>query len=297
MSWGWLVGPLAWLGCAWVTARVVGLEPAPTLVRALLAGLVSLLAVIVGQHWLGLLVAVGLFAYLCAREPGGAGGMDLGLEGRVALVMGASRGIGRAIAAALAREGAQVAIASRSAEKLEEAAAEIGEAATPFVADASDLDRLAALPGEVAGALGPVEILVANTGGPPFGGALDHELDEWEAAYRSLVLAPRVLAGAVAAGNARAWLGPDRQRRLQLHPRADPRPQPLQRPPDGRGRLPQDALARGRRRRDHRQHGRHRPLRHRTPGRRGRLARGAPKRRRSAKSRPAASASRRSTAT
>jgi 3-oxoacyl-[acyl-carrier protein] reductase len=123
--------------------------------------------------------------------------MNLGLEGRVALVMGASRGLGRAIAASLAREGARVAIVSRSREKLDEAAAEIGEAATPFVADAADLDRLASLPGEVAEALGPVEILVANAGGPPFGGALDHELDEWETAYRSLVLAPRVLAGAV----------------------------------------------------------------------------------------------------
>jgi hypothetical protein len=69
-SWGWLVGPAAWLGCAWATARVVGMEPASTLVRALLAGLVSVLAVFVGLHWLGLLVAVGLFAYLCAREPG-----------------------------------------------------------------------------------------------------------------------------------------------------------------------------------------------------------------------------------
>jgi hypothetical protein len=69
-SWGWLVGPASWLGCAWVTARVVGLEPGSTVVRALLAGLVSVLAVIVGLHWLGLLVAVGLFAYLCAREPG-----------------------------------------------------------------------------------------------------------------------------------------------------------------------------------------------------------------------------------
>jgi hypothetical protein len=68
-SWGWLVGPAAWLGCAWVTARVVGLEPGSTVVRALLAGLVSVLAVIVGLHWLGLLIAVGLFAYLCAREP------------------------------------------------------------------------------------------------------------------------------------------------------------------------------------------------------------------------------------
>jgi 3-oxoacyl-[acyl-carrier protein] reductase len=123
--------------------------------------------------------------------------MDLGLQDRVALVMGASRGIGRGIAAALAGEGARVAIASRSAEKLREAAIEIGGGARPFVADASDLDRLAALPDEVEAALGPIGILVLNTGGPPFGGALDHDLDDWEAAYRSLVLGPRVLAGGV----------------------------------------------------------------------------------------------------
>jgi 3-oxoacyl-[acyl-carrier protein] reductase len=132
--------------------------------------------------------------------------MDLGIEGRVALVMGASRGLGRGIAKALAREGATVAIASRSLERLEEAAAEIGERAMPFVADASDVDRLAALPGEVAKALGPIDILVANTGGPPFGGAHDHKLEEWEQAYRSLVLAPRVLAGAVVPGmRERGW--------------------------------------------------------------------------------------------
>jgi 3-oxoacyl-[acyl-carrier protein] reductase len=132
--------------------------------------------------------------------------MDLGLEGRVALVMGASRGIGRAIAAALAREGARVAIASRSRERLEEAASEIGTGATPFVADASDPDALGALPGEVAAGLGPVDILVTNTGGPPFGGALDHERDEWERAYRSLVLAPRVLADEVMPGmRERSW--------------------------------------------------------------------------------------------
>jgi hypothetical protein len=65
-DWGWLVGPLTWLGCAWVTARVVGLEPPPTLVRALLAGLLSALFVLIGLHWLGALLAVGLFAYLCA---------------------------------------------------------------------------------------------------------------------------------------------------------------------------------------------------------------------------------------
>lgn len=132
--------------------------------------------------------------------------MKLGLENRVALVMGASRGIGRAIAIALTREGARVAIASRSAEKLEPAKAEIGGSAVAFAADASDLDRLAALPSEVESALGPIEILVLNTGGPPFGGALDHELDDWESAYRSLVLAPRALAGAVVpAMRERGW--------------------------------------------------------------------------------------------
>jgi 3-oxoacyl-[acyl-carrier protein] reductase len=132
--------------------------------------------------------------------------VDLGLEGRVALVMGASRGLGRAIATSLAGEGARVAIASRSREKLEAAAGEIGDPATAFVADASDLERLAGLPEEVAGALGPIEILITNTGGPPLGGALDHQLDEWEAAYRSLVLAPRVLADAVVPGmRERGW--------------------------------------------------------------------------------------------
>jgi 3-oxoacyl-[acyl-carrier protein] reductase len=132
--------------------------------------------------------------------------VNLGLENRVALVMGASRGLGRAIAASLVAEGAQVAIASRSREKLDEAAAEIGEAATPFVADATDLDRLAALPAEVADALGQVEILITNAGGPPLGGSLDHELVDWETAYRSLVLAPRVLAGAVVpAMRKRGW--------------------------------------------------------------------------------------------
>jgi hypothetical protein len=68
-SWGWLVGPLAWMGCAWLTAEVVGLAVAPVLVRAVAAGIVSALFVLVGLHWLGALVAIGLFAALCARLP------------------------------------------------------------------------------------------------------------------------------------------------------------------------------------------------------------------------------------
>jgi 3-oxoacyl-[acyl-carrier protein] reductase len=120
--------------------------------------------------------------------------------------MAASKGLGRAIAASLAREGARVAIASRSRERVDAAAASIEGDVSAFVADTSDLERLAELPGEVAAAMGPVDILVANTGGPPLGGALDQDVEEWDRAYRSLVLAPRVLAGAVVPGmRERGW--------------------------------------------------------------------------------------------
>jgi 3-oxoacyl-[acyl-carrier protein] reductase len=132
--------------------------------------------------------------------------MDLGIQGKVALVMAASRGIGRGIAVALAREGARVAISSRSVERLEEAAAEVGEGTVVLPADSTDLEGLAALPGRVADALGPIDILVINTGGPPFGGALEHDVAAWEEAYRSLVLAPKVLADAVVPGmRERGW--------------------------------------------------------------------------------------------
>jgi 3-oxoacyl-[acyl-carrier protein] reductase len=132
--------------------------------------------------------------------------MDLGIDGRVALVMGASKGLGRGVAGALAREGARVAIASRSRESLDATAAELGGDVTAFVADAGDLDRLAALPAEVEAALGPIDILVTNTGGPPRGLALDNSIAEWEEAYRSLVLGVRVLAGAVVPGmRERGW--------------------------------------------------------------------------------------------
>jgi 3-oxoacyl-[acyl-carrier protein] reductase len=132
--------------------------------------------------------------------------VDLGLDGRVALVMGASQGLGRAIAESLAREGARVAISSRSKEKLEAAAAAIDGDVSPFPADTADLDRMSQLPAEVGAGLAPVEILITNTGGPPLGGALDHDLSEWETAYRSLVVAPRVLAGAVTPGmRERGW--------------------------------------------------------------------------------------------
>jgi hypothetical protein len=66
-DWGWLAGPGSWLLCAAFTARVLALPPGPTLLGAVLAGLPSLLAVLVGLHWLGAIVAVALFALWCAR--------------------------------------------------------------------------------------------------------------------------------------------------------------------------------------------------------------------------------------
>jgi 3-oxoacyl-[acyl-carrier protein] reductase len=132
--------------------------------------------------------------------------VDLGIEGRTALVMGASRGIGRGIAGALAGEGARVAISSRSEESLQTAAEEIDGEVHVFPADTGDLDRLRQLTGEVAESVGPIEILVANTGGPPGGGALDNSLEEWEEAFRTLVLATRVLIDGVLPGmRERGW--------------------------------------------------------------------------------------------
>jgi 3-oxoacyl-[acyl-carrier protein] reductase len=127
--------------------------------------------------------------------------LDLGIEGRVALVMGASKGLGRAAAAALAQEGARVAIASRDRTRIGEAvssiAAETGGQVRGFAADTADLSRLQTLVGEVAGALGPIEILVTNTGGPPLGDPLGFARSSWEEAYRNLVLAPLALVTAV----------------------------------------------------------------------------------------------------
>src|SRR5262249_58691116 len=91
--------------------------------------------------------------------------MELGLEGRVALVMGASRGIGRAIAGALVREGARVAIASRSEERIAAAAEEIGGG--PLVAGAGGSARVGQLPVGVGEAVGAVHIPGAHTGRAP----------------------------------------------------------------------------------------------------------------------------------
>jgi 3-oxoacyl-[acyl-carrier protein] reductase len=117
--------------------------------------------------------------------------MDLGLEGRVALVTAASSGIGFGIAQALAAEGAPVAVSSRSLERIEAAAGKIG--ARPYVFDSMDLDAAPGLIDAVEADLGPLSILVTNTGGPPGGEPLEFGRDQWEDAYRELMLSPLAL--------------------------------------------------------------------------------------------------------
>jgi hypothetical protein len=69
VDWGWIAGPAAWMLCAAFTARVLRLPLVPALTGAVLAGLPSLVAVLLALHWAGAVLAVGLFALWCARLP------------------------------------------------------------------------------------------------------------------------------------------------------------------------------------------------------------------------------------
>lgn len=66
-DWGWITGPGSWMLCSAFTARVLSLPLVPTLIGAVLAGLPSLVAVLIDLHWAGAILAVGLFALWCAR--------------------------------------------------------------------------------------------------------------------------------------------------------------------------------------------------------------------------------------
>ena len=109
--------------------------------------------------------------------------MDLGLKGRVAIVGGGSKGLGRACADSLAQEGANLVICSRNAGELDQAAEEIRAAAgVDVLAVPGDLARLAdirTLVQRTADHFGRLDILVNNSGGPPAGRAVDTTEEQW----------------------------------------------------------------------------------------------------------------------
>lgn len=132
--------------------------------------------------------------------------MDLGLSGKTALVLGASSGLGRAIALGLAAEGANVAVAARNQAALTALAGEIEALGVRALAVRWDLADLSVIDANVAAvetALGSIDILINNTGGPPPTTASGQSPDLWTAQFQAMVASviattDRVLPGMVA---------------------------------------------------------------------------------------------------
>jgi len=114
--------------------------------------------------------------------------MDLGLKGRVAVVTASSRGLGRAVAEALAQEGARLAICSRDWDRISETATQLERRCDadilPAVCDVSDPGSVAGFRDKVLEVFGGADILFANAGGPPPGGVLDVTPEDYEKAIR-----------------------------------------------------------------------------------------------------------------
>ncbi|NND48745.1 MAG: SDR family oxidoreductase [Rhizobiales bacterium] len=135
--------------------------------------------------------------------------MDLGIRGKRALVLGASRGLGRAIAERLAEEGCNVIVGARDGEALKSLADELANAhgieAGTISIDMSDADAVAALAVRIENEL-ELDILVNNAGGPPPSGALGVDEDVWRTAAQSLIFSVIALTEAAVAGmRARGW--------------------------------------------------------------------------------------------
>jgi 3-oxoacyl-[acyl-carrier protein] reductase len=109
--------------------------------------------------------------------------VDLGITGRRAAVAAASRGLGLGVAQALAAEGVRVAICGRSRETIDAAAAGIGRDAVSIVADVSNVEGAAGFVRDARDALGGVDILVLNAGGPPAGDFTHTTVDQYLAAF------------------------------------------------------------------------------------------------------------------
>ncbi len=129
--------------------------------------------------------------------------MDLGITGRTALVFGASGGLGSAIAVRLAKEGVNVAAAGRAADKLATTVSQVeaaGVKSVPLIWDLGELDLIEPNVAEVEHTLGPIDILVNNTGGPPPTPVAGQDTGTWRTSFESMVLAviavtDRVLPG------------------------------------------------------------------------------------------------------
>ena len=118
--------------------------------------------------------------------------MDLGLKGKIAMVGGASKGLGLAVARALAAEGALVSIASRDGEALERAAEamkrDTGGQVLAVPADLSKADAIERWHASTVARFGGVDLLFANTGGPPAGAALSIDDAGWQSAFELLLM-------------------------------------------------------------------------------------------------------------
>lgn len=118
--------------------------------------------------------------------------MDLALKGKTALVLGGSKGLGRAIAEALAGEGVAVAMLSRGQEALDQAASEISARGGRAIGLSADLSQWPAVEQAAKTAreqLGPIDILVNNCGGPPPGRAAGLAAELWMQQFHAMVLA------------------------------------------------------------------------------------------------------------
>jgi 3-oxoacyl-[acyl-carrier protein] reductase len=136
--------------------------------------------------------------------------MDLGLLDRVAIVAASSKGLGKACALELAREGARVVICSRDPASLAAAAEEIetatGAEVLPVEADLTQDASIRQLVGEALDRFGRIDILVTNNGGPPAGYFADFDDEAWLAAHQlTLMSAVRLIRAVLPAMRAQRW--------------------------------------------------------------------------------------------
>jgi 3-oxoacyl-[acyl-carrier protein] reductase len=133
--------------------------------------------------------------------------MDLGIGGRSAAVAAASKGLGLAAATALAAEGVRVAMCSRNEAEIVAAAERVGGGAVPLVADVGTVAGAEGFLAEAEAAVGPVDILVANGGGPPAGDfAAIEDVGAYARAFESNALSTIAMCRVVVPGmQHRGW--------------------------------------------------------------------------------------------